>query len=47
MSFIADDVDWLVQGPVDVFAFLGQRHGKAAVLEGYGEIARQTSRHRL
>jgi ketosteroid isomerase-like protein len=41
MSLIADDVDWLVQGPVDVFPFLGQRHGKAAVLEGYREIARK------
>jgi ketosteroid isomerase-like protein len=40
-SIIADDVNWLVQGPVDVFPFLGQRHGKAAVLEGYGEIARK------
>jgi ketosteroid isomerase-like protein len=41
MSFIADGVDWLVQGPVDVFPFLGQRYGKAAVLEGYREIARK------
>ena len=41
LSFIADDVDWLVQGPVDLFAFLGQRRGKAAVREGYGEIARK------
>jgi ketosteroid isomerase-like protein len=41
MSFIADDVDWLVQGPVDVFAFLGQRHGKAAVRDGFDEIARR------
>jgi ketosteroid isomerase-like protein len=40
-SFLADDVDWLVQGPVDVFPFLGQRHGKVAVLEGYCEIARK------
>jgi len=39
MSSIADDVDWLVQGPVDIFAFLGQRRGKAAVLEGFREIA--------
>jgi ketosteroid isomerase-like protein len=38
MAFIADDVNWLVQGPVDLFAFFGQRHGKAAVLEGYREI---------
>ena len=41
LALIADDVDWLVQGPVDVFPFFGQRHGKAAVLEGYGEIARK------
>ena len=41
LSFIDEDVDWLVQGPVDVFAFFGQRHGKAAVIEGYQEIARQ------
>ena len=41
MSFIADDVDWLVQGPVDLFAFFGQRHGKAAVLEGYREVDRK------
>jgi uncharacterized protein (TIGR02246 family) len=40
-SILADDVDWLVQGPVDVFSFLGQRRGKAAVLEGYREIARK------
>jgi len=41
VSFIADDVDWLVQGPVDLFAFFGQRHGKAAVLEGYREVDRK------
>jgi ketosteroid isomerase-like protein len=41
ISFIAEDVDWLVQGPVDVFAFLGQRRGKTAVREGYREVARK------
>jgi len=41
LSFVADDVDWLVQGPVDLFKFLGQRHGKAAVREGYDEIAQK------
>jgi ketosteroid isomerase-like protein len=40
-SILADDVDWLVQGPVDVFPFLGQRRGKSAVLDGYREIARK------
>ena len=41
LSMIDDNVDWLVQGPVDVFSFFGQRRGKAAVLEGYREIARK------
>jgi ketosteroid isomerase-like protein len=41
LSFIDDDVDWLVQGPIDVFAFFGLRRGKAAVLEGYREIGRR------
>jgi ketosteroid isomerase-like protein len=41
ISFIDDDVDWLVQGPIDVFAFFGQRRGKAAVIEGYREIGRR------
>lgn len=41
LSFIDDNVDWLVQGPVDVFPFFGQRHGKAAVIDGYREIARK------
>ena len=40
-ALIADDIDWLVQGPVDLFTFFGQRHGKAAVLEGYREIDRR------
>ena len=30
-----------MQGPVDLFAFFGQRNGKAAVLEGYREIGRR------
>jgi ketosteroid isomerase-like protein len=41
IALIDDHVDWLVQGPVDVFAFFGQRRGKAAVLDGYLEIARK------
>ena len=38
-SFIDEKVDWILQGPIDVFAFFGQRRGKPAVLEGYREIA--------
>jgi ketosteroid isomerase-like protein len=41
MTLVADDVDWLVQGPIDIFAFLGQRRGKSAVLDGFHEIARR------
>src|SRR3954447_7388999 len=40
LAFLDDNVDWLVQGPVDVFAFFGQRRGKAAVREGYDQIGR-------
>src|ERR1700730_3360702 len=40
-AMLDDDVDWLVQGPVDVFSFFGQRHGKAAVLDSYSEVAQQ------
>lgn len=41
LAFIDDHVDWLVQGPIDVFAFFGQRCGKAAVMEGYREVGRR------
>src|ERR1044072_398653 len=41
VAMIDDDVDWLVQGPVDIFPFLGQRRGKDAVLAGYREIAQR------
>ncbi len=41
LSLMADDVDWLVQGPVDVFPFLGQRYGRDAVRQGYRDIARK------
>src|SRR4051795_12886003 len=36
---IDEDVDWAIYGPVDMFAFLGARHGKAAVLEVCRQIA--------
>jgi ketosteroid isomerase-like protein len=31
--FLAEDVDWFIAGPVDVFAFCGRRSGRAAVME--------------
>jgi ketosteroid isomerase-like protein len=33
-----DDIDWAVYGPIDMFPFLGQRRGKAAVLEVYRHL---------
>ena len=38
-AMIDDDVDWAIYGPVDMFSFLGARHGKAAVLEVCRQIA--------
>lgn len=43
IPLLADDVDWLVQGPVDLFPFLGHRRGKAAVIAGYAELAQTMS----
>jgi ketosteroid isomerase-like protein len=36
---LADDVDWLVQGPIDIFPFLGWRRSREAVLDGYRAMA--------
>jgi hypothetical protein len=38
-SQIDDDVDWVIHGPIELFPFLGARHGKAAVLK----VCRQIS----
>src|SRR5882672_12594952 len=38
-ALIDDDVDWAIYGPIDMFPFLGARHGKAAVLEVCRQIA--------
>jgi ketosteroid isomerase-like protein len=38
-NLIDDDVDWAIYGPIDMFPFLGARHGKAAVLEVCRQIA--------
>jgi ketosteroid isomerase-like protein len=40
LAMMDENIDWLVQGPIDVFSFFGQRHGKAAVRAGYDEIAK-------
>ncbi len=37
-EWLADDVDWLVFGPIDLFPFFGQRKGKAAVISMYEQV---------
>jgi ketosteroid isomerase-like protein len=36
--FLADDVDWLLTGPVELLSFCGQRNGKAEVLNCLTEV---------
>ena len=46
-ALIDDDVDWAIYGPIDLFPFLGARHGKAAVLEVVRQIAENLRVHRF
>ena len=36
--YIADDADWLIVGPIELFPYCGQHVGKEAVLAAYGRI---------
>ena len=38
-ALIDDDVDWALYGPIDMFPFMGARHGKRAVLEVIRQLA--------
>jgi ketosteroid isomerase-like protein len=46
-SFIDENVDWAIYGPIDMFPFLGARRGKAAVLEVIRQIADNFRVHRF
>ena len=46
-ELIDDDVDWAIYGPIDMFPFLGQRRGKAAVLEVIHQVAENVRVHRF
>jgi ketosteroid isomerase-like protein len=35
---LADDVEWHMSGPVDIFVFCGYRRGKAAVVDYMGRL---------
>ncbi len=39
-ELIHEDIDWIIFGPVQVFPFAGHRHGRVAVLEALGGIAK-------
>jgi ketosteroid isomerase-like protein len=39
-ALIHDDIDWLIHGPLQVFPFIGQRHGKVEVLDTLAAIAK-------
>jgi ketosteroid isomerase-like protein len=43
--FLDDDVDWLLVGPVELFAFCGQHIGKAAVLDVFRRISQTEEAH--
>jgi ketosteroid isomerase-like protein len=46
-ALIDEDVDWAIYGPIDMFPFLGARHGKAAVLDVIMQIADNVRVHRF
>jgi ketosteroid isomerase-like protein len=39
-ELIHEDIDWIIYGPLQVFPFAGHRHGRIAVLEALGDIAK-------
>jgi ketosteroid isomerase-like protein len=36
--YVADDAEWLIVGPIELFPFCGQHLGKEAVLAAYGRM---------
>lgn len=46
-SILDENVDWAIYGPIDMFAFLGPRRGKRAVIDVVREISDIVSLHRF
>jgi ketosteroid isomerase-like protein len=46
-DIIDDNIEWAVFGPIDMFPFLGARHGKTAVLDVCKQIADNIRVHRF
>jgi ketosteroid isomerase-like protein len=40
-SYIHDDINWVIYAPRKLFGFTGPKHGKQAVLEALGAIAKE------
>jgi ketosteroid isomerase-like protein len=38
--FLDDDVDWLIVGPIGLFAFCDQHYGRESVLDAYRQLLR-------
>jgi len=41
--YVADDAEWLIVGPIELFPYCGQHVGKEAVLAAYGKIGSGTT----
>lgn len=37
-GYVADDAEWLIVGPIEIFPYCGQHLGKDAVLGAYGRM---------
>lgn len=37
--FLDDDVDWLMVGPIELFAFCGQHYGRQSVLDAFRRLS--------
>ncbi len=46
-DLLDDNIDWAIYGPIDMFAFLGARRGKEAVLDAVRKMADAISIHRF
>ena len=46
-SILDENIDWAIYGPIDMFAFLGPRQGKRAVLDVVREISDIVNLHRF
>ncbi len=38
-ALLHDDIDWVIYGPIAVFPFAGERHGRDAVMQALAGIA--------